>query len=51
MMGVGFQSLESVLKAQFGKKGEAVVNENAGIARAGYEYATANFKPSPNRCR
>ena len=45
MMGVGFQSLESVLKAQFGKKGEAVVNENAGIARAGYEYATANFKP------
>ena len=45
MMGVGFQSLESVLKAQFGKKGEAVVNENIGIARAGYEYATANFKP------
>jgi 2-oxoglutarate ferredoxin oxidoreductase subunit alpha len=45
MMGVGFQSLESVLKAQFGKKGEAVVNENVGIARAGYEYATANFKP------
>jgi 2-oxoglutarate ferredoxin oxidoreductase subunit alpha len=44
MMGVGFQSLESVLKAQFGKKGEAVVNENVGIARAGYEYATANFK-------
>jgi 2-oxoglutarate ferredoxin oxidoreductase subunit alpha len=34
-----------VLKAQFGKKGEAVVNENIGIARAGYEYATANFKP------
>jgi 2-oxoglutarate ferredoxin oxidoreductase subunit alpha len=48
MMGVGFQSLESVLKAQFGKKGEAVVNENAGIARAGYEYATANFKPFAN---
>jgi 2-oxoglutarate ferredoxin oxidoreductase subunit alpha len=45
MMGVGFQSLESVLIAQFSKKGEAVVNENVGIARAGYEYATANFKP------
>jgi 2-oxoglutarate ferredoxin oxidoreductase subunit alpha len=45
MMGVGFQSLESVLAAQFGKKGEAVVKENVDIARAGYDYATANFKP------
>jgi 2-oxoglutarate/2-oxoacid ferredoxin oxidoreductase subunit alpha len=45
MMGVGFQSLESVLEAQFGRKGEAVVKENVDIARAGYEYATANFTP------
>ena len=45
MMGVGFQSLESVLAAQFGRKGEAVVKENVDIARAGYDYATANFKP------
>jgi 2-oxoglutarate ferredoxin oxidoreductase subunit alpha len=45
MMGVGFQSLESVLTAQFGRKGEAVVKENVDIARAGYDYATANFKP------
>src|SRR5271154_5643595 len=28
MMGVGFQSLEGVLAAQFGRKGEAVVKEN-----------------------
>src|SRR5664279_3960118 len=45
MMGVGLNVLEAVLKAQSGKKGEAVVNENLGIGRAGYEYATANFKP------
>ncbi len=45
MMGVGFQSLESVLTEQFKKKGQAVVDENVGIARAGYDYATQNFKP------
>ena len=45
MMGIGFQALESVLTEQFKKKGEAVVSENVGIARAGYDYATANFKP------
>ena len=45
MMGIGFQALESVLIEQFKKKGEAVVSENVGIARAGYDYATANFKP------
>jgi len=45
MAGVGFQALEEVLTEQFKKKGDAVVAENVGIARAGYEYATANFKP------
>ena len=45
MMGIGFQALEEVLTEQFKKKGEAVVSENIGIARAGYDYATANFKP------
>jgi 2-oxoglutarate/2-oxoacid ferredoxin oxidoreductase subunit alpha len=45
MMGIGFQALESVLSEQFKKKGEAVVSENVGIARAGYDYATAKFKP------
>jgi 2-oxoglutarate/2-oxoacid ferredoxin oxidoreductase subunit alpha len=45
MMGIGFQALEQVLTEQFKKKGDAVVSENVGIARAGYEYASANFKP------
>src|ERR1035437_8937375 len=45
MMGVGFNVLEGVFQAQFGRKGEAVANENVSIARSGYEYATTNFKP------
>src|ERR1700739_52990 len=45
MMGIGFQALEQVLTEQFKKKGDAVVSENVGIARAGFDYANANFKP------
>ena len=45
MAGVGFQALEEVLTEQFKKKGDAVVADNVGIARAGYDYASANFKP------
>jgi 2-oxoglutarate/2-oxoacid ferredoxin oxidoreductase subunit alpha len=45
MMGIGFGILEEVLTEQFKKKGEAVASENVGIARLGYDYATANFKP------
>jgi 2-oxoglutarate/2-oxoacid ferredoxin oxidoreductase subunit alpha len=45
MVGIGFQALEQVLTEQFKKKGEAVVSENIGIARAGYDYAGANFQP------
>src|SRR5215475_6853410 len=48
MMGVGFQALENVLGEQFKKKGEAVVAENVGIARAGYDYAAAHFAAFPN---
>ena len=45
MMGIGFQALEEVLTEQFKKKGEVVVSENVAIARAGYDYASSNFKP------
>src|ERR1700745_3890031 len=47
MAGVEFKALEEVLTEQFKKKGDAVVAENVGIARAGYEYAWASFKPFP----
>jgi 2-oxoglutarate ferredoxin oxidoreductase subunit alpha len=45
MMGVGFPALESVITEQFRKKEKAVIDENVSVARAGYDYATANFKP------
>jgi 2-oxoglutarate/2-oxoacid ferredoxin oxidoreductase subunit alpha len=45
MMGIGFQSLEAVLAEQFRKKDQAVIDENVNVARAGYDYATQNFKP------
>src|SRR5579864_4258701 len=45
MMGIGFQALQQVLTEQFKKKGDAVVSENIGIARAGYDYAGTNFQP------
>ncbi len=45
LMGVGFASLESVLEEQFRKKDRAVIDENVSLARAGYDYATQNFKP------
>src|SRR5204863_6790311 len=37
-----------VLREQFKKKGEAVVAENVGVARAGYDYAAAHFSGFPN---
>src|SRR5205809_3621335 len=48
MMGIGFPALEEVLREQFKKKGEAVVAENVGVARAGYDYAAAHFMAFPN---
>jgi len=45
MMGVGFPALEGALAEQFRKKEQAVIDENVSVARAGYDYATANFKP------
>jgi 2-oxoglutarate ferredoxin oxidoreductase subunit alpha len=45
MMGVGFPALESVIAEQFRKKEQSITDENVSVARAGYDYATANFKP------
>ena len=45
MMGVGFPILEQVLTEQFRKKEQKVIDENVNLARAGYDYATQNFKP------
>lgn len=48
MMGIGFPALEEALREQFKKKGESVVTENVGVARAGYDYAAAHFTAFPN---
>src|SRR5690348_15522285 len=47
MLGIESEALESVIAKQFKKKGDAVVTENVGIARGGYEYAAKNFQPFP----
>ena len=47
LIGVEFKILEEILIFQFKRKGEAVIAENVGVARAGYEYANAHFKPFP----
>ncbi|MEX0806145.1 MAG: 2-oxoacid:acceptor oxidoreductase family protein, partial [Candidatus Binatia bacterium] len=45
LIGVEFKILEDILTLQFKRKGGAVVAENVGVARVGYEYASAHFKP------
>jgi 2-oxoglutarate ferredoxin oxidoreductase subunit alpha len=45
MMGIGFPALESVIIEHFRKKEQKVIDENVSVARAGYDYATENFKP------
>ena len=47
MIGIEIDPLEQVLTRQFKKKGDAVVQENLSLAKAGYEYAAANFRSFP----
>src|SRR5438874_2645853 len=43
LVGVEFKVLEEILTLQFRKKGQAAIDENVGVARAGYEYASDHF--------
>ena len=45
LLGMDFKTLEDALTLQFQRKGQEVVDENVGVARAGFEYAQANFQP------
>ncbi|PYJ06377.1 MAG: 2-oxoacid:acceptor oxidoreductase subunit alpha, partial [Verrucomicrobia bacterium] len=47
MLGIESEPLEAAITRQFKKKGDAVIAENVGIARGGYDYAAQNFKPFP----
>ena len=45
LIGVEFSILEEILTLQFKRKGQAAVDENVGVARAGYEHALRHFQP------
>jgi 2-oxoglutarate ferredoxin oxidoreductase subunit alpha len=47
LMGVEFAVLEEILTGHFRSKGDAVVAENVGVARAGYRHASDRFRPFP----
>jgi 2-oxoglutarate ferredoxin oxidoreductase subunit alpha len=47
LIGVEFSILEEILTLQFKRKGQAAIDENVGVARAGYEYALSRFQPLP----
>src|SRR5437867_784138 len=47
MLGIESEPLEAAITRQFKKKGDAVIAENVGIARGGYDYAAQNFQPFP----
>jgi 2-oxoglutarate ferredoxin oxidoreductase subunit alpha len=47
LLGMDFEILEAILTLQFQRKGQEVVDENVGVARAGFDYAQENFEAFP----
>src|SRR5579859_7810081 len=47
LIGVEFSVLEDILTLQFNRKGQEAIDENVGVARAGYEHALRNFEAFP----
>jgi 2-oxoglutarate ferredoxin oxidoreductase subunit alpha len=47
LIGVEFDVLEEILTLQFKRKGQAAIDENVGVARAGYEHSVRNFQRFP----
>ena len=47
MLGIEFEALEDALTRIFKRKGDAVIAENVGYARAGYDYAAGHFRAFP----
>ena len=45
LMKLDFGLLEESLQLRFQRQGQAVVDENVRVARAGYDYTVANFEP------
>lgn len=44
LMGLDFEVLEESLTLRFQRQGQAVIDENVNVAKAGYDHAVANFK-------
>ena len=47
VLGLDIATLEAALQREFGRKGQEVIDENVGAARAGFEHAEANFPSNP----
>ncbi len=47
LLGMGFDILEDSLTLRFQRQGQAVIDQNVTVARAGFEYAQQNFEPFP----
>ncbi len=45
LLGLEFKVLEDALTGLFQRKGQAMVDENVGVARAAFEHAKGNFEP------
>lgn len=48
LTGLDFKILEDTLTQQFQRKGQEVVDQNISVARAGFDYAAANFAAFPD---
>ena len=44
LMGIDFSVLEESLTLRFQRRGQAMVDENVGVARAGYDYSKEHFR-------
>lgn len=47
LLGFEFKVLEDALTLQFKRKGQAIIDENVGVALAGYNFAKDNFEAFP----
>ena len=45
LLGIDFQVLQDSLELRFARQGQQVVDQNVEVARAGFDYAEANFAP------
>ncbi len=45
LMGIDFSVLEESLALRFQRRGQAMVDENVGVAKAGFDYAQEHFQP------